>query len=69
MLIRQIDPRGTLGKAEAALIKAKLRNADGLSVVPITVAENTVVIGCDWNEFADDWEFIGRRLGYKVHNV
>lgn len=69
MLTRSIDPAGTLGERELAIIKAKLRNPDGVSSVPVKVEENTLSIGFDDKEFADDWEFIGRKLGYRVHTV
>lgn len=64
-----IDPAGSLGEKEMAIIRAKLRNPDGISAVPVNVEKNTLRIGADDAEFADDWEFIGRKLGYRVHSV
>ena len=64
-----IDPAGSLGEREMAIIKAKLCNTDGISAVPVNVENNTLRIGVDDAEFADDWEFIGRKLGYRVHSV
>lgn len=64
-----IDPAKTLGEREMATIKAKLRNPDGISVVPLDVAADNLRIGVDANDFADDVDFIGRKLGYRVHTV
>jgi len=69
MLTRSIDPAGTLGERELAIIKAKLSNIDEVSSVPVKVEGNNLCIGYDEKEFADDWEFIGRKLGYRVHTV
>ena len=60
MLVKKIDPQGTLGPRELETIKAKLRNTDEISMVPIHVAGDSVIIGCDWSEFANDWEFVHR---------
>ncbi len=64
-----IDPAKTLGEREMSTIKAKLRNPDGISVVPLNVAADNLRIGFDASDFADDLEFIGRKLGYRVHTV
>lgn len=64
-----IDSAGSLGERELAVIRAKLRNPDGISAVPVNAEKNILRIGVDDREFADDWEFIGRRLGYRVHSV
>jgi len=69
MLTVAIDPAGSLGERELAAIKAKLRNLDGISAVPVDVEKNALRIGIDDNAFVDDWEFIGRKLGYRVHSV
>lgn len=69
MLSQHIDPAKTLGEREMNTIKAKLRNPDGISAVPLNVVADTLRIGSDDSDFADDWEFIGRRLGYRVHSV
>jgi|GEM_PF-6298105 hypothetical protein len=69
MLTYHIDPAKTLGDRELNTLKAKLRNADGISAVPFDVSGDTLRIGIDDSEFANDWEFIGRRLGYRVHTV
>jgi hypothetical protein len=69
MVTMSIDPAGTLGARELAVLKAKLGNPDGVSSVPVKVEDNTLCIGIDDREFADDWEFIGRKLGYRVHSV
>lgn len=60
MLVLKIDPYGQLSKCQLETIKAKLRNADEISMVPINVAGDTVAIGCDWSEFINDWEFVHR---------
>jgi len=65
MLVKKIDPKGTLGTKELETIKAKLRNADEISMVPINVAGDTVTIGCDWSEFESDWEFVHRLVSRK----
>lgn len=64
-----IDPAGTLGDRELAIIKAKLSHPDGVSAVPMKVEEGTLCIGLGDEDFADDWEFLGRKLGYRVHSV
>jgi hypothetical protein len=69
MFLQQLDPAGTLGSRQLKVIKAKLRNPDAVSAVPVYVVENMLRIGYDEEEFADDWEFIGRKLGYHVHFV
>jgi hypothetical protein len=71
MLNIKIDAAKTLGPREAAIIEAKLRNPDGVSAVPfkVTHSEPTLHIGIDDREFADDPDFIGRKLGYRVHSV
>lgn len=65
MLVKKIDPQGTLEAQQLETIKAKLRNADEISMVPINVAGDTVTIGCDWSEFANDWEFVHRLVSRK----
>lgn len=69
MLSRVIDPSRALGEREMNTLKAKLRNPDGISSVPMDVVADTLRIGSDESDFADDWDFIGRRLGYRVHTV
>lgn len=69
MVSLHIDPAKTLGEKEMKTVMAKLRNPDGVSSVPLDVVADTLRIGSDDSEFADDWEFIGRRLGYRVHTV
>ncbi len=69
MLTVAIDPAGSLSERELSIIKAKLRNLDGISAVPVDVEKNELRIGIDDNAFVDDWEFIGRKLGYRVHSV
>jgi hypothetical protein len=69
MITQHIDPSKTLGERELSTIKAKLRNPDGISAVPVDVSAETLRIGIDDSEIADGWEFIGRKLGYRVHTV
>jgi hypothetical protein len=69
MITKVIDPAGTLGERELAVLKAKLGNPDGISAIPVKVKGGSLCIGIDDGEFAGDWEFIGRKLGYRVHTV
>lgn len=71
MLMVKIDPAKTLGPREAAIVEAKLRNPDGVSAVPLKVinSEAILCIGYDHRDYADDPDFIGRKLGYRVHSV
>lgn len=71
MLSIRIDRAKSLGCREAAIIEAKLRNPDGVSAVPLKVkySEPVLCIGIDDGDFADDPDFIGRKLGYRVHSV
>ncbi|MDR7868485.1 MAG: hypothetical protein RIN56_16920 [Sporomusaceae bacterium] len=69
MMTIAIDPAGSIGEKELAVLRAKLRNPDGISAVPVNAEKNILRIGVDDAEFADDWEFIGRKLGYRVHSV
>lgn len=65
MLVKKIDPQGTLEAQQLETIKAKLRNADEISMVPINAAGDVVTIGCDWSEFDNDWEFVHRLVSRK----
>lgn len=68
MLVLKIDPGGTLGQRAMAIISAKLRNADEMSMVPIKVEADAVKMGCDWSEFNNDWEFTHRRVSQQLCN-
>ena len=71
MLTIRIDPAKSLGRREAAIIEAKLSNPDGVSSVPLKVknSEPVLCIGIDDGDFSNDPDFIGRKLGYRVHSV
>lgn len=60
----------SLSAHQAAVVKAKLRNMDGISVVPIAVSGDSIVIGFDpWDTEQYDWERILQNVGYRVHSV
>ena len=69
LLTKRIDAAGTLGSKELATVMAKLRNPDGVSAVPICLQGDRLRIGCDDSDFDNELDFIGRKLGYRVHSV
>lgn len=67
---KQVNLGNTLTSEQAEIIKRKLRNMSEISVVPLVVAENSVIIGFDPEEaFKGDWQHILSQMGYRAHSV